>query len=208
MADAAIVPGDVTLAVLAGGEGSRMGFAKGLLKLGDQFILEYLADRLDWPGPTLLITAPGREHPPGAARFARELIDPVAGAGPLRGVLTALEQVSTPLLIATALDMPLVERAHLAWLAASLAQAPDALGAMCARPVEGRSQVEPFPCALRREAKRPVGEALAAGSASIYGLTKDARFVVVSAPVEWPPEMWTNLNRREDWEGFVGRSGS
>ncbi|MDB5911273.1 MAG: hypothetical protein JWP34_5390, partial [Massilia sp.] len=81
--------GDVTLAILAGGEGSRMGKAKGLLRVGPepgQPILGYLLNRLAWRGPTMLVTAPGRDHPPGWEQFDRELIDPEAGGGPLRGV--------------------------------------------------------------------------------------------------------------------------
>jgi molybdopterin-guanine dinucleotide biosynthesis protein A len=71
-----------TLAVLAGGEGRRMGGPKGVLALDGRPILERLLDRLDWPGPTLLVTAPGREHPPGWRRFTNEVTDPVAGEGP------------------------------------------------------------------------------------------------------------------------------
>ena len=55
----------VTLAVLAGGEGSRMGLPKAELAIQDKPLLTFLLDRLKWPGPTLLVTAPGREHPPG-----------------------------------------------------------------------------------------------------------------------------------------------
>ena len=41
---------DVTLAILAGGAGSRMGMPKGQLILNGRPILEYLLDHLDWPG--------------------------------------------------------------------------------------------------------------------------------------------------------------
>ena len=70
-----------------------MGQPKGLLTLKGQPILDYLLDALAWPGPTLLVTAPGREHPPGWERFDNEAADPESGGGPLRGVLTALESM-------------------------------------------------------------------------------------------------------------------
>src|SRR5688572_13975666 len=105
----------VTLAVLAGGAGSRMGRPKALLEVGGKPILEFLLDRLDWPGPTLLVTAPGRRRPPGAARFDREAVDEVADEGPLRGVYTALTHATTPALVVIAVDMPAVERADLEW---------------------------------------------------------------------------------------------
>ena len=87
---------DVTLAVLAGGEGTRMGFAKGELNIDGRPILSHLLERFAWPGWTLLVTAPGREHPSGWEGFTREVSDPEAGQGPLRGVLTALEQARMP----------------------------------------------------------------------------------------------------------------
>jgi molybdopterin-guanine dinucleotide biosynthesis protein A len=54
-----------TLAVLAGGEGRRMGLPKGDLALDGRPILKRLLDRLVWLVSTLLVTAPGREHPTG-----------------------------------------------------------------------------------------------------------------------------------------------
>src|SRR5690349_20303809 len=107
---------DITLAILAGGEGSRMGKPKGALVIHGQPILEYLLDRFDWPGPTMLVTAPGREHPPGHEKFSREVVDPVFGAGPVRGILTALEHATTSIVVITTVDMPSIERTHLEWL--------------------------------------------------------------------------------------------
>src|SRR5581483_11371389 len=85
----------ITLAILAGGRGSRMGRPKALLEIRGKPILTYLLDRLAWNGPKWLITAPGMQQPPGAQAFDRELVDPEEGAGPLRGVLTALEHLQT-----------------------------------------------------------------------------------------------------------------
>src|SRR5688572_29494375 len=97
-----------TLAILAGGAGSRMGRAKSLLTVHGRPVLEYLHRQFAWPGPTLLVTTPGRERPPGHELFSREVTDPVADLGPLRGLLTALEQCTTPLLIVSTVDMPCI----------------------------------------------------------------------------------------------------
>src|SRR5687768_14732109 len=123
----------VTLAVLAGGEGSRMGRPKAGLEIDGEPVLAFLMRRFDWPGPTLLVTAPGRERPPGADSFDAEAVDPVAGEGPLRGLLTALEQASTEAVIAAAVDMPLVGAEYLAWLAAQLRRDAGTLGVMAGR---------------------------------------------------------------------------
>src|SRR2546430_7328455 len=88
-----------TLAVLSGGAGSRMGGPKGSLEVRGKPILEYLLGRFQWRGQTLLVTAPGIGRPRGAERLDREVLDPVAGLGPLRGVLTALENASTEIVV-------------------------------------------------------------------------------------------------------------
>ncbi len=184
---------EATLAILAGGESSRMGRAKSLLHVNDRPILEHLLDRFDWPGPTLLITAPGREGPPGAGQFTRECVDPVAGLGPLRGVLTALENAPTPLVAVTAVDMPLVQRDHLDDL---IGRVGTSLALLPARIVDGRRQVEPFPSIFHVGAGEPVRARLAADERSVVRLIDDTRFVTID--VNWEPSAWLNLNHPTD----------
>jgi molybdopterin-guanine dinucleotide biosynthesis protein A len=111
-----------TLAILAGGEGSRMGIPKAEIQLEGQPILTHLIQRIGWPGPTLLVTAPGREQPPSVECFAREAADPVSGQGPLRGVLTALEHSDTVLVIVATVDMPAITSVQLTYLGEMLRQ--------------------------------------------------------------------------------------
>src|SRR2546421_8676966 len=107
---------EVTLAILAGGASSRMGTPKSSLLIRGKPILEHLLDQIAWPGKTMLVTAPGREQPPGSERFDREVQDPPGGGGPLRGILTALEHLQTPLLIVMPIDMPEIRKANLEFL--------------------------------------------------------------------------------------------
>jgi molybdopterin-guanine dinucleotide biosynthesis protein A len=195
-------PADVTLAILAGGEGSRMGVPKGRLLLNGRPILHALLDRLDWPGPSLLVTAPGRERPPGAERFSRECVDPVASVGPLRGLLTALEHAPTPRVVLAAVDMPLVRREQLAWLVTALAARPGVAGLLTTRP-----RVEPFPSAFDRDAAAPlVRAALSSGRRALHSLLDDPAIQSVPAPADWPAETWTNLNRPEDLDALGAAS--
>ena len=87
-----------------------MGMPKANLTIDSRPILEYLLDEISWPGPTLLVTAPGREHPPGWQRFGMEACDPETGGGPLPGVLTALQHLTTPVLLVLTVDMPAIRR--------------------------------------------------------------------------------------------------
>jgi molybdopterin-guanine dinucleotide biosynthesis protein A len=194
---------DCTLAVLAGGQGSRMGRPKGLLTIGGRPILTHLLHRLAWPGPTLLVTAPGRERPPGCEGFDAEAIDPVADEGPLRGVLTALKACRTPLLAVTTVDMPGMGRAQFEWLANQLGD--EDRGVMCDRPAGDRRQLEPFPLLLRPTAIDVVRERLAQRRRSVHALATEAGFGVRPAPAAWADTVWVNLNTPADVARFDPR---
>src|SRR5438477_6824312 len=131
---------DVTLAILAGGESSRMGRPKAHLQIRGKPILRWMLERLTWPGPTMLVVSPGHENPPGHELFTSQTCDPVAGHGPLRGVLTALENPSTPLLAILTVDMPQIEAMHLNWLIRSIQDRSDLHVLMPGRLVGGRVQ--------------------------------------------------------------------
>jgi molybdopterin-guanine dinucleotide biosynthesis protein A len=189
----------VTLAVLAGGAGSRRGMPKSLLSIGETPVLTFLKQRLAWPGPTLLITSPAREKPPGAEHFEHEACDAVADEGPLRGVYTALTHATTPMLVIVGVDMPAVTSDDLAWFVKELAARPAAAGVMGSRDGE----IESLPCALRPErALGLVSDHLAAGRRSLHGLAKDGEIKVVDAS-GLPERVWTNVNTPGDWERFL-----
>jgi molybdopterin-guanine dinucleotide biosynthesis protein A len=185
---------EVTLAVLAGGRGERMGGPKSRLQIGGVAILQYLFKRLQWPGPTLLVTGIGNEQPPGNELFNREVTDAVAGEGPLRGVLTAIDAATTERVVAVTVDMPGITRGQIEWL---LDQTRDAEVGMTSRIIDGVVRIEPFPCVLRTTAREQIEQRLKAGRRSVHGLGEDAG-AVFAAPALWRQEVWTNLNRPED----------
>jgi molybdenum cofactor guanylyltransferase len=189
---------DLTLAVLAGGEGSRMGVPKSRLRIAGQPILAFLLDRLAWRGPTLLVTAPGFEKPPGAERFDREASDPVAGLGPLRGVLTAVENAQTDAVVIATIDMLCITKSQLQWVGERLG---DRRGLMIVR----GNQIEPFPSAWRSSAAPVIASQLAENRRAVHGLAKLDGFATIAPPGDWPDEAWTNLNIPEDLRGFERR---
>lgn len=190
----------VALAVLAGGEGRRMGFAKAELRLHGRPIFQVLFEQFAWPGPTLLVTAPGREHPNGCELFTQELVDPAAGQGPLRGLLTALENSPAETLVVAAVDMPFVGHEQMRWLAESIGQRPDTLGLMLRR----GNNVEPLPSAFRPGAIPHVRRRLESGRRSLHGLLEEPGFVVVDVPADWPARTWANLNSPDDLAAAEG----
>lgn len=192
-----------TLAVLAGGEGRRMGMAKGEISFAGRPILDRLLSRLNWPGPTLLVTAPGREHPPGWRRFTAETADPVRGEGPLRGILTALDHAPTNEVVVLPVDMPNVTREPIAWIASRLRDHSAAAGLMVARLGRDTSRLEPLPAAFRADIARDLIRARVRDREfALHGLAQSEQFVVVPAPPEWPKDFWTNLNTQSDLAAY------
>jgi molybdopterin-guanine dinucleotide biosynthesis protein A len=180
-----------SLAILAGGEGSRMGMPKGQLQIRGRHVLAHLLDQFRWTGPKLLVTAPGRERPPGWELFDSEVSDPVAAQGPLRGLATALEHARSDVLVVATVDMPNMTQAHLQWLVSQLMDRQDQAGVMISR---ASSQVEPFPSAYRRSLALPVVlQQLAGSRRSVIGLASLPRFAALSAP-PWAEDVWLNLN--------------
>jgi molybdenum cofactor guanylyltransferase len=195
-----IDPRDITLAILAGGAGSRMGAPKGSLQIHGRPILEFLLDQFAWTGPTILVLAPGIETPDGAERFGRVVCDPIQGLGPLRGVLTALENSATEITVVATVDMPGIENGQLMWLVQQLAKQKETLGVMSKRSPD---QIEPFPSAFRLPARMLVDAELRQGKRSVHGLLKTAQFAAIPAPDEWNSESWINLNTPTDLRAFL-----
>jgi molybdopterin-guanine dinucleotide biosynthesis protein A len=189
--------GTPTLAILAGGEGSRMGKPKGELVIDGRPIIQYLLDRFAWDGPTLLVTAPGREHPPGWERFTREVVDPVSGQGPLRGVLTALENATTDRVVVTTIDMPGLRGSRLRWIV-------EQSRASVTMTRHG-DQIEPFPSVYHTSAAAMIRAELDAGRLSVQALSRQAAAHVLEAPQDWDDSVWMNLNRPQDLADFLTR---
>lgn len=195
-------PLSVTLAILAGGQGSRMGRPKGEIRIEGRPILEYLLERFSWPGPTLLVTASGREHPPAWERFDREITDPVPDQGPLRGILTALDHLQTPLLLVATVDMPGIEVSQLHWVLDEMRKSPDLLGLMLRRSAETMA-IEPFPSAFRAGAREIITRRIQTGNLSVQKLVEEKGFEVVPAPPAWDSRTWMNLNVPADLTNFT-----
>lgn len=101
----------LTLAVIAGGAGRRLGGrVKGLLEVGGRPIIERLLELAGAVDPVLIVT----QTPEAFARFGRPMVsDLVPDKGAPGGVVTALFHATTEWVFAVASDMPLLERSHL-----------------------------------------------------------------------------------------------
>jgi molybdopterin-guanine dinucleotide biosynthesis protein A len=117
----------------------------------------------------------------------------VAGEGPLRGLLTALQNIGTDLCVLTSVDMPLIERGQLRWLISAMSDRPRSKGLMLRHVV-----IEPFPSIYRRDAIHAVQLRLRSDRRSLTSLAGEPGFEVLDAPTQWDASVWTNLNSPED----------
>jgi molybdopterin-guanine dinucleotide biosynthesis protein A len=213
---------DLTLCMLAGGRSSRMGWPKSELSVAGQPIAAFILDRLQWRGPTMLVTTPGRAEPAGRERFDREVVDPTSDEGPLRGVHTALTNLQTTLAAIVTIDMPLVRPEQIDVLAGSTGglaamfctpRPPEPRPATDVRPsrhtarddgLRGMSdrRLQPFPCVLRRDAVELVEAKLKDGRRSVAILAVDPRVTLVDSGDD---DAWLNLNTPGDVDELARR---
>jgi molybdopterin-guanine dinucleotide biosynthesis protein A len=103
----------VTVAVLAGGMGRRLGGDKALVQLGGRPLIEYPLEAAREAGLDAVVVAKRSTRLPPLD--VPVLLEPDEPVHPLLGVITALEKL--PAIIAVPCDMPFVDAADLATLA-------------------------------------------------------------------------------------------
>jgi molybdopterin-guanine dinucleotide biosynthesis protein A len=104
----------VTVAVLAGGRGSRIGGDKALIELAGRPLIEYPLAAARAAGLEAVVVAKRQTRlPPLDVRI---LIEPDEPTHPLQGIVTALEHFEA--VIAIPCDMPFIKPANLTTLAA------------------------------------------------------------------------------------------
>lgn len=105
--------------ILAGGRSSRMGRDKALLKISGQPLLDLLVQRMQAAGASEVRVSGDYPGHRGIPDIRREL-------GPLGGLWSALNEAAAGIWVILAVDMPLIDGAHLQPLLAHRASA-DAL---------------------------------------------------------------------------------
>jgi molybdopterin-guanine dinucleotide biosynthesis protein A len=158
---------DVTLAVVAGGQGRRLsGVPKGLLRTGEGTVL----DRLLALSPLFAEVVLVANAPEPYARFGlRTVSDAVPGKGAPGGVHAALAAARTEWVLAVACDMPFVSPEAVRVLLEARTPERDAV---CFT-VGGR--VEPLLAVYRACLAAPWGEHLRQGDPSLRELLSQGR---------------------------------
>lgn len=185
--------------LLAGGQGRRMGGAdKGLVRVGEQTILERIVARLAPRCAGLIINANGEPARFGALGLP-VVPDPIAGyAGPLAGVLAGLEWAAAERpdlawIVTVSTDSPFLPRDLVARLHAARAAAGTPL-ACAASGGRTHPPIGLWPISLRADLRRALTEE---GERKIDRWTARHGVAVAEWPTE-PLDPFFNVNTPED----------
>jgi molybdopterin-guanine dinucleotide biosynthesis protein A len=186
---------DVTVAILSGGQGMRVGGQdKGLMRLADKPLVAWVCERVRGQGGALLICA--NRHAQDYAKYGTVVADAAPGFfGPLAGIAAALHASTTPWLVTVPVDCPRPP-AYLAQRLCAAAESSDANVAVARR---GEKREPIF--AIYRGALAESASAGVYANKSVRGWQDDCDAVEVD--FSDCVEAFVNLNTPEDfrrWE--------
>jgi molybdenum cofactor guanylyltransferase len=130
-----------SLAVLAGGQSSRMGSDKAARSFAGRTLLDHAIARFGPPGtPVLVSTRAGG----AASGLATPVLDDVAGLGPLAGIAAVVARAPAPFLLVMPVDLPLFPPGCGSAMAG-------ALSGSAAVAISWKGCVEPLPVLVSRD---------------------------------------------------------
>ncbi len=169
---------DCTAIILAGGESKRMGRDKAALPFNGETLLQSVIASVQ---PLFVQTLVSVRELRGDVSFP-QICDTQADGGPLVGLISALEAVTTPWAFVVACDMPFVAPALIAYLASLRAEHQAVVPQ-----VNGYAQ--PLAAFYARSALPLLQSSLASGNKSLIGALKtlDVRYIGADELVQFDP---------------------
>ena len=176
--------------VLVGGRSSRFGSDKAFHEIDGLAMVVHVADALRAHVPTVTLVGQLADHRDLGLSVIPDLF---AGAGPLGGIVSALEHARAPRCLVAGCDMPRLASAPLALLLREAART--GADAMVPRTPDGRLQ--PLCAVYARRARGPLAQALREGTRKISDAIEriDWRPLVVDDSMPF-----VNINRISDLE--------
>lgn len=181
----------VSVVILAGGEGSRIGGGKGLRMLRGKPLLAWVLDTVSGQGDEVLISA----NEPGYENFGcRVVVDELPGEGPLAGLQAGLRQASFDLVATVPCDTPFLPVDMIGKMTARLREG--GLEAVVAA-VDGRRQ--PAIAIYRKSVLPKLDACLAEGERRVGGWLDKLR---VGEAVFEDASAFVNINTQEELEAL------
>lgn len=192
---------DIVVAVLAGGEGSRIGGGKPLIKLGGKTLVERAYDRaMGWSSASVVAVRSSEQLGPCQLPW---IADAAGIDGPLAGLAAALEwacRQGAEALLTIACDMPFLPDELLMRLSSEIGDRRAAIAS-------SGGQLHPV-CGLWRNAAIDEFPAYCeSGRRSLRGFAEQVGFVAVEWATE-PRDPFFNINSPADLAAAEAMEGS
>ena len=192
---------DTTVVILAGGRARRMGGEdKGLIRLGDRPLIEYMIAALKRQARTLMINA--NRHHADYARYGFAVIadEEARFHGPLAGMASAITRIDTDYMATAPCDSPFIPPDLVArLLEALLREAADISVA------HDGQRMQPVFCLLKRSLGPALNDYLSGGGRKIDHWF--ARHKLACADFSDQPGAFANINTPADIEQARARLG-
>jgi len=183
-----------SLAVLAGGQSSRMGSDKAARPFAGRTLLDHAIARFAPPGTPVLVSTRG-EAPAAASALATPVLDDVPGLGPLAGIAALVARAPAAFLLVMPVDLPLFPAVS----GAAMASALEGAGALA---ISWKGRVESLPALVSRDFAPLLNDLLRRGlrRADAFHEPARARIVPFEAlfPGIDPEEAFLNVNTPAD----------
>lgn len=189
-----------TAIVLAGGQSSRMGFDKQLLRIHRRRLMDSIINNLKEEFQDIIIVT---NKPELYGDFSETIVeDIIKYKGPLGGIHSGLSIAKSKYCFVVACDMPGVNMVYVRYMKDRLSQ-ENSLGCI----TQYGDWIEPFSAFYSVDMKYKIEKYLRTDRRSINGLIKDLNMTYISEKEarkyspDW--EMFSNLNTRDDVYNYL-----
>ena len=191
------VRNDLSAVLLAGGESRRMGTDKATFPFRGRPLWQNQVELLRRLNPAEIFIS-ARTDPKWRPQDVMFVADVPPSRGPLSGLASSMNRMSTSYLLALAIDMPRMSSEYLEFLCAQID---------CGRGVLPKiaDRAEPLAAIYPREAAIEIGKALAGTDFSLHSLTCDLIAIGKLRPVPVTQEeekFFRNINELADVESY------
>ncbi|MEZ2346924.1 molybdenum cofactor guanylyltransferase [Terriglobus sp. RCC_193] len=193
--------------VLSGGQSSRMGRDKSLLRVNDYTLLEITLRKLEQVCSDVSILCGSEAHGEYLAPYGRVVVDRIADSGPLSGLDAALHDAREEWLLIAPVDVPLLP----AFAMQELVDQATGNGKPNVACFDGPGKRQPLPVVLHRSTRQVMAQALHQGRRTLLPVLRDAAdaicplgmYVLPAEEItdEITASIWfTNVNTPDDFQ--------
>jgi len=182
-------PNNISLIILAGGNSSRMGTDKALLKLNGKTFVQTLYDNLKDICEDVIIST---NNPKINVSGAKIIADEIKNIGPMGGLYTCIKQIKTDYTFVVTVDTPLVSKKLLQKIFSQS-------GTYDISVIKHNNKVHPLIGVYRKNITKLLETEMAQKKYKVMKLIEKTKHQIISVSNEYEKELF-NVNSKEDYE--------